>query len=36
MAGSKPGGTDFAERLTIADDQRARVRNILSAAGIRI
>jgi hypothetical protein len=30
---TKPGGADFAERLTIADDQCARVRNILSAAG---
>jgi UbiD family decarboxylase len=33
---TKPGGADFAERLAIADEQRARVRNILSAAGIRI
>jgi len=33
---TKPGGLDFAERLTIADEQRSRVRNILSAAGIRI
>jgi UbiD family decarboxylase len=33
---TKPGGRDFAERLTIADEQRARVRGILSAAGIRI
>jgi 2,5-furandicarboxylate decarboxylase 1 len=33
---TKPLGTDFAERLTIADDQRARVRAILAAAGIRL
>jgi hypothetical protein len=33
---TKPGGPDFAERLTIADEQRARVRDILSASGIRI
>jgi hypothetical protein len=29
---TKPGGADFAQRLTIADEQRARVRHILSAA----
>ena len=33
---TKPQGADFAERLTIADAQRARVRAILAAAGIRI
>jgi len=33
---TKPHGRDFAERLTIADEQRARVRGILSASGIRI
>jgi UbiD family decarboxylase len=33
---TKPGGRDFAERLTIADEQRARVRSILSASGVRI
>ena len=33
---TKPGGADFAERLTISDEQRARVRGILSASGIRI
>jgi UbiD family decarboxylase len=32
---TKPSGRDFAERLTIADDQRARVRSILAAAGLR-
>ena len=33
---TKPGGADFAERLRIGDEQRARVRDILSGAGIRI
>ena len=33
---TKPGGADFAERLTIDDEQRARVRRLLSASGIRI
>ena len=33
---TKPGGVEFAERLTIADEQRARVRGIRSASGIRI
>ena len=33
---TKPGGVDFAERLVIAETQQARVREILSAAGIRI
>ena len=33
---TKPGGVDFAERLVIAETQRARVRDILSASGIRI
>ena len=33
---TKPGGADFALRLTIADEQRNRVRDILSAAGVRI
>ena len=33
---TKPEGVDFAERLTIADAQRARVRNILLGSGIRI
>jgi UbiD family decarboxylase len=31
---TRPVGKDFAERLTISDEQRARVRGILSAAGI--
>ena len=33
---TKPTGRDFAERLTIDDDQRARVRNILAQAGIKL
>ena len=33
---TRPGGADFAERLTIAEEQRRRVRTILSASGIRI
>ena len=33
---TKPGGVDFAERLTIAEEQRARVRRILSASGVGI
>ena len=31
---TRPTGRDFAERLTISDDQRARARSILEAAGI--
>ena len=31
---TRPLGRDFAERLTISDEQRARVRGILAAAGI--
>ena len=33
---TKPQGRDFAERLTIAEDRRARVRGILERAGVRI
>ena len=33
---TKPDGAEFAKRLTIADEQRARVRRLLSASGIRI
>ncbi|MGA8615634.1 MAG: hypothetical protein WB760_28925 [Xanthobacteraceae bacterium] len=29
-----PAGFDFAERLIIGDEQRARARKILAAAGI--
>ena len=32
---TKPGGADFAQRPTVADKQRARVRHSLSAAGIQ-
>ncbi len=31
---TKPTGRDFAERLTIADDQRARVQQLLKNAGV--
>ena len=33
---TKPTGRDFAERLTISDDQRTRVRAIMERAGVRI
>jgi 3-polyprenyl-4-hydroxybenzoate decarboxylase len=33
---TKPLGRDFAERLTISDEQSARVRKILQASGIDI
>ena len=33
---TRPLGKDFAERLTISDEQRARVRGILAASGINI
>jgi len=33
---TKPTGQDFAERLTISDDQRSRVRAILERAGVRL
>ncbi|MBV9375850.1 MAG: UbiD family decarboxylase [Alphaproteobacteria bacterium] len=33
---TKPGGVDFAERLTITEEQRARVRHILSVSGVSI
>lgn len=33
---TRPTGRDFAERLTIADEQRARVREILKAAGVTL
>ena len=32
---TRPTGRDFAERLTISDDQRARARSILEAAGVK-
>src|SRR4029079_13798499 len=33
---TKPAGREFAERLTIPDDQRARARSILAAAGLQL
>jgi UbiD family decarboxylase len=33
---TKPTGRDFAERLTISDEQRARVRDILMQAQVRL
>jgi UbiD family decarboxylase len=33
---TKPVGRDFAERLVIADDQRAKARSLLTAAGVKI
>jgi 2,5-furandicarboxylate decarboxylase 1 len=33
---TKPVGRDFAERLTIPDEQRARIRAILEKAGIKL
>jgi 2,5-furandicarboxylate decarboxylase 1 len=33
---TRPTGRDFAERLTISDDHRARARSILEAAGVKI
>ena len=33
---TRPAGKDFAERLTISDEQRARVRGILEAAGVKL
>ena len=31
---TRPVGRDFAERLTISDEQRARVRGLLRASGV--
>src|SRR5216683_3489724 len=33
---TRPTGRDFAERLTISDDQRARARSILEGAGVKL
>jgi UbiD family decarboxylase len=33
---TKPSGRDFAERLVIGDEQRARARSILERAGITL
>jgi hypothetical protein len=33
---TRPLGQDFAQRLVISDEQRARVRAILEAAGLTL
>jgi 2,5-furandicarboxylate decarboxylase 1 len=33
---TRPSGRDFAERLVIGEEQRARARNLLEAAGIKL
>jgi 2,5-furandicarboxylate decarboxylase 1 len=33
---TRPAGRDFAARLVIPDDERARARSILQAAGVNI
>jgi hypothetical protein len=33
---TRPIGKDFAERLVISDEQRARARAILQAAGVTL
>jgi UbiD family decarboxylase len=33
---TKPKGADFAERLSISEEERARVRGLLAAAGVRL
>ena len=33
---TRPAGRDFAERLVISDDQRAKARSLLEAAGVKI
>jgi 2,5-furandicarboxylate decarboxylase 1 len=33
---TRPAGRDFAERLVISDDQRARARSLLQAAGVKM
>src|SRR5262249_4571292 len=33
---TRPAGRDFAERLTISDEQRARARSLLAGAGVRV
>jgi 2,5-furandicarboxylate decarboxylase 1 len=33
---TRPLGRDFAERLTISDDQRARARSLLEATGVKL
>jgi 2,5-furandicarboxylate decarboxylase 1 len=31
---TRPSGNDFAERLVISEEQRARARSLLEAAGV--
>ena len=33
---TRPYGREFAERLTVSDDQKARVRSLLEASGLRL
>jgi 3-polyprenyl-4-hydroxybenzoate decarboxylase len=33
---TRPTGRDFAHRLTISEEQRARARSLLQAAGVKI
>jgi UbiD family decarboxylase len=33
---TRPAGRDYAERLVISDDKRARARSLLEAAGVKI
>jgi 3-polyprenyl-4-hydroxybenzoate decarboxylase len=33
---TRPTGRDFAQRLTISEEQRARARSLLQAAGVKI
>jgi 2,5-furandicarboxylate decarboxylase 1 len=33
---TRPAGREFAERLAISEDQRARARSILAAAGVKL
>jgi hypothetical protein len=33
---TRPAGRDFAERLTIPDEQRVRARSLLAAAGVKV
>ena len=33
---TRPAGRDYAERLVISDDQRARARSLLATAGVKI
>jgi hypothetical protein len=33
---TRPAGRDFAERLVVSEEQRARARSILLAAGVKL